>query len=69
MKVLSNKKHIGELPNGFKVHRPILSSITNCAERQVAKSSNKSFIWSNDLSERVEILSCKEGRKEEGYNF
>jgi hypothetical protein len=59
-------KGFDELPNNFRVNRPILSSISNHAERQAAKSSTNSFIWSNDLSEKVEIIACKEGRKVDG---
>ena len=57
--------NINSLPTGFKLNMPHLSSITNCLTRRVAKSSNKSILWSSYLK-GLEILSCKEGKKIEG---
>jgi hypothetical protein len=57
------------LPNGFKLNIPILTSITNNEQRKVAKSSNRSVIWSNELNKlnkNFEIINCKEGRSIDG---
>ena len=54
------------LPFGYKLNMPHLSSITHSNSRRVAKSSNKSILWSDQLSKQMEILSCKEGKKIEG---
>lgn len=60
---------MSELPQGFKLNLPILSSITNNEQRKVAKSSNRSVIWSNELNkinENFEIINCKEGKSIDG---
>lgn len=49
------------LPNGFKLHKPILSSITNYDARQLSKSSAKASIWS-PLLKFKEILNTKDGK-------
>ncbi|CAF0998726.1 unnamed protein product, partial [Brachionus calyciflorus] len=74
---LYNKEHLARalygraiesssnLPDGFKVHKPILSSITNSLQRQTSKPATKSLIWSDILSQ-LEIINCKLGKKEDG---
>ena len=54
---------MNELPNEFKLNKPILSSITNLGSRNVFKSSNKSLLWSPHLKSNVklEIINCKSG--------
>lgn len=58
--------NLTSIPAGYKLNTPHLSSITNSLTRRVAKSSNKSILWSEHLSKQLEILSCKEGKKIEG---
>ena len=60
---------MSELPDGFKLNKPILSSITNKLSRSLAKSSNKSLLWSVDLKNQYEIINCKDGKKIEGNLF
>jgi double stranded RNA-specific editase B len=60
---------LGELPHGFKLNLPILSSITNNEQRKVSKSSNRSVVWSNELNRRnecFEIINCREGKSIDG---
>ena len=60
---------LNSLPYGYRVNMPKLSSITNSMTRRVSKSSNKSILWSENLSKQTEIISCKEGKKIEGRKF
>jgi hypothetical protein len=50
------------LSEGFRINRPILSSVTNYSVRQASKASNKSFIWSEELYQKEEIISTQEGK-------
>lgn len=61
-----NKLKETDLPNGFQIKKPNLSSITNNLIRQVSKSSNKAFIWSNELNNETEIILCKTGQTVQG---
>lgn len=48
-----------------------MSSITNNEQRKVAKSSNRSVIWSNELNklnDNFEIIICKEGKSIDGMS-
>ena len=55
--------HLDKLPNNFKLNKPILSSITNTDARQLTKSSNKAYIWSEVLKLKQEIINTKDGRQ------
>ena len=55
-------KDMSPLPTGFRINRPMLSTITNFRIRQASKASNKSFIWSEELSQVEEVISCQEGK-------
>lgn len=54
-----------DLPQPYKVNKPILSSITNSLQRQTNKPSAKSLIWS-DILKQIEIINCKIGKKKDG---
>lgn len=55
---------LNELPQGFRLNKPILSSIRNSLPRQVAKPCNKTLIWSEEFL--FEIIVCKTGKKING---
>jgi double stranded RNA-specific editase B len=54
------------LPKGFRINKPVLSSITNNAQRQTSKPSNRSLLWSLELSDEFEIINCSQGKKVDG---
>ena len=61
------------LPSGYRLHLPVLSSITNKLDRNLAKSSNLALVWSPHLTDaaasapsviqQLEILTCAKGRQ------
>lgn len=50
------------LSNGYRINKPILSSITNLESRKLSKSANKSMIWLLNKNE-FEIINCKSGKQ------
>lgn len=56
------EESINNLPIKFKLNKPILSTIVNTDARQLTKSSNKAYIWSDVLKTKHEIINTKDGK-------
>ena len=58
-------KKIHDLPRGYRLNKPLLSSVTNNLIRQVSKSSNKAITWSQ-LNDNIEVIVSKTGQTIKG---